>query len=75
MLDDKWYWGNEKWWVKALRFLNLLEPDRAVISVTKLSAWITLANSIHMPESWGAHVLTGLAWLKCEHRRRVQSKK
>jgi hypothetical protein len=72
--NENWYFSSERRFWKVLRFLNLLEPDRTVLSVTKVSAWLTLANSLHMPENWGAHILTGLAWWKHEQRRRELKK-
>lgn len=73
--EPKWYFDGEKIWWKIMRFLNLLEPDRTVMSVTKVTAWLAVLNSLHMPDSWGAHVLTGLTFIKAEARRREQRKK
>lgn len=72
--EEKWYFKGDKLWMKIARFLNLLEPDRQVLSVTKLSAWLAVLNSIHMPDNWGAHALTALTFWKHEARRREQNK-
>ncbi len=34
------YLDNTTWWMKILRFFNLLEPGIAVISISKLLCWI-----------------------------------
>ena len=41
--NQKLYWKGESWFFKLLRFLNLLEPGRTVLSLSKLMIWLMLA--------------------------------
>jgi hypothetical protein len=46
IINQKWYFNSEHWIFKVFRFLNLLEPDRTVLSITKVLVWGTTIQSI-----------------------------
>ena len=45
--DPNWYYDPTRWWVKALRFLNLLEAELVQVSHTGVTMWATTINNIH----------------------------
>lgn len=46
-VNPLWYFDSSRWFFKFLRLFNLLEPDRTVLSMTKLILWASTAQSIH----------------------------
>lgn len=47
MTDPNWYYDPTKWWVKFMRFLNLLETELVQVSHTGISMWVTTLNNLH----------------------------
>lgn len=80
VFDWSWYFDGQRWWLKALRFLNLLEPDRPVLDLTKVVAWgSTISSFIAMhggdvTQIIAAHAMTAASWAKHEVRRSTQKK-
>lgn len=44
--NKNWYFDNSRLIFKIMRFLNVLEPDRCVLSMTKVLLWGTTIQSI-----------------------------
>lgn len=73
-----WYFNGSHWAFKVLRFLNVLEPDRVVISMTKIMLWGATLQSmlvISTSNDWltvaGALGLNVATMVKHENRRKV----
>ena len=71
-----WYFDSTHFFFKILRFLNLLEPDRTVISMTKIMLWGATIQSmlvISTSSDWltvaGALGLNVATMVKHERRR------
>lgn len=78
LTHPNWYFNGAHWAFKALRFLNLLEPDRCVVSLTKLMMWGATIQSmlvISTSTDWltvaGALGLNVATMVKHETRRKV----
>lgn len=78
MRHPEWYFDSSHWIFKILRFLNLLEPDRTVLSLTKLMMWGATIQSmlvISTSGDWmtiaGALGLNVATMVKHETRRKV----
>lgn len=74
-----WYFDSAKWHFKILRFCNLLEPDRTVLSMTKIMLWGATIQSmlvISTSGDWvtiaGALGLNVVASVKHESRRKTE---
>lgn len=75
-----WYFDSSRWFFRLLRFFNLLEPDRTVLSMTKFILWASTAQSIHAvmtSSDWktivGSIGINMAAMAKHESRRRTGS--
>lgn len=74
------YFNDTNFFFKTLRLLNLMEPGRAVISLSKLffllmmftMVWITVNSPEHIVALLGAIGTTGLALLNYMWRRQQQ---
>lgn len=73
----EWYFDGARYFFKLLRFLNLLEPDRTVLSMTKVMLWATTIQTILVVSTSGSMVtvagalgLNVAAMVKHETRRR-----
>lgn len=73
-----WYFDGSLWFFKVLRFLNALEPDRTVLSLTKIMMWGATVQSmlvISTSSDWltvaGALGLNVATMVKHENRRKV----
>lgn len=74
------YFNDTNFFFKTLRLLNLMEPGRAVISLSKLffllmmftMVWITINSPEHIVALLGAIGTTGLALLNYMWRRQQQ---
>jgi hypothetical protein len=42
----EWYFDGSRYFFKFLRFLNFLEPDRVVLSMTKVMLWAATIQTI-----------------------------
>ena len=58
MLSGDHYFAGTSPAFKLLRLLNLMEPDRTVVSLSKLTLWVGLIGMvvvlITMPDQWAA---------------------
>ncbi len=58
MRDGSWYFRGDWWPFKILRLFNLMEPDRTVISISKLIMWTAWAAMVAIlwarPDDWTA---------------------
>lgn len=77
--DPAWYYDSRESFFKVLRFFNILEPDRTVLSMTKIMLWGTTINSIlvvynahDFASVAGSIGLNVAAMVKHESRRRTQ---
>lgn len=78
-INPSWYYRNNKF-LKFLRFINVLEPDKHILSVSKILSWIMLFVVIYvlilMPENLPAIIsaVGGLmaTLLNYSYRRWVQ---
>lgn len=75
----EWYFTGEGYFLRVLRFLNLLEPDRPVLSMTKVLLWGTTIQSLiimntadNLVQVAGALGLNLAAMAKHEVRRKAQ---
>lgn len=77
----EWYYDPQRWWMKVLRFLNMMEDDRPVLSVTKVGVWATTAQTICMaifatnPATVGVSAMNSLGWLIGHRVAQAQKKK
>lgn len=46
-MDDTWFFRPQRVWVKALRFLNILEDETVKLSWTGLNNAVAVVNNIH----------------------------
>ena len=46
MADVPLYPASTHWWVKAARFINILDPDVNGLSPTRIQAWASTTTSI-----------------------------
>lgn len=79
VLHPEWYFDGKRFFFKLLRALNILEPDRVVISLTKIMLWGATIQSILVVSTssdWltvtGALGMNIATMLKHESRRRQQ---
>lgn len=69
MDNPDWYYSPTATWVRILRFLNMMEDDRPVLSVTKLGVWATTIQTICMaifatnPVTVGVSAANSLGWI------------
>lgn len=76
-----WYFDGKRPWLKVARFLNLLEPDRPVLDLTKVVAWGSTVSSfiaIHggdITQIVASHAMTAASWAKHEVRRKTLTEK
>ena len=78
LAHPSWYFNGSHWAFKVLRFLNILEPDRCVVSMTKIMLWGATIQSmlvISTSNDWltvtGALGLNVATMVKHENRRKV----
>lgn len=78
--NPKWYFDGSRFFFKFLRLLNLLEPDRVVLSMTKVMLWGATIQSILVistSSDWltvsGALGMNVATMLKHETRRKAQA--
>lgn len=77
----EWYYDATRPWMKVLRFLNMLEDDRPVLSVTKFGVWATTIQTVCMaifatnPATVGLSALNSLGWLVGHRVAQAQKKK
>lgn len=76
-----WYYDPTRWWIKALRFLHLLEDELVQISHTGISLWVTTLNNLHSlafsvdPVTVGGGILANVASLWAHTAKRAQTLK
>lgn len=74
----EWYFDGARYFFKLLRFFNLLEPDRVVLSMTKVMLWAaTIQTLLVISTSGNALTVAGAlgmnvaAMVKHENRRKT----
>lgn len=72
-----WYFSGSRYFMKLARFMNLLEPGRTVVSMTKVMLWaatfqtiVVLSTSTDITTVVGALGLNIATMVKHEARRR-----
>lgn len=81
MEHPEWYYDGARWWMKILRFLNMMEDDRPVLSVTKFGVWATTIQTMCMalfsadPMSVGVSAANSLGWLIGHRVAQAQKRK
>lgn len=62
-MNPDWYFSSTWLVFKILRLFNLMEPDRTVISISKLTMWTAWAAMvlilIYQPDNWAALIGAG----------------
>lgn len=77
-VNAAWYYDPTRWWVKLLRFLNLLETELVQVSHTGITMWATTLNNIHSlvtstnAVSVGGGILANIAALWAHTAKRGQ---
>ena len=61
--QQEWYFDSSRWYFKVLRLFNLLEPDRTVISLSKILIWMTLLGFVYVMLTSPENMLAVLASL------------
>ncbi len=66
-MSRRLYFRGDNWFGRLLRFLNILEPDNMVLSISRLMAWLTLGLfvfvAIKYPDNITALITTLLTTL------------
>lgn len=45
--NPTYYFNGARWWMKALRFLHLVEDEAVQLSMSGITLWITTLNNVH----------------------------